>query len=36
MYEIFGWKRDKGGTQLEGVLSPGALSRKSFKGNYKE
>lgn len=35
--EFFGWKCDKGRTQsVRSVLSPGALSRKCFKGNHKK
>lgn len=35
--ESFGWKCDKGRTQwVRSVLSPGALSRKCFKGNHKK
>lgn len=36
LYEIFGRKCGKGWTQLEGVSSPAALSRKCFKGNNEK
>lgn len=37
MCEIFGWKCDRDGhNQLRSVLSPGALSRRCFKGNHKK